>query len=81
MIFQVSADKGMGKRRKIVEFWTTKLFQIHTCVISAQKAKHLDATTMFTYSHKNTPLSQSESGYYLSYFINKQGKKLHEVAF
>ena len=50
-------------------------------MISAQKAKHLDATTMFTYSHTNTPLSQSESGYYLSYFINKQDKKLHEVAF
>ena len=38
-------------------------------MISARKAKH-DATTMFTYSHANTPLSQSERAYYLSYFIN-----------
>ena len=38
-------------------------------MISAQKAKHLDATTMFTYSHANTPLGQSERAYYLSYFI------------
>ena len=27
-------------------------------------------TTMFTYSHANTPLGQSERTYYLSYFIN-----------
>ena len=25
---------------------------------------------MFTYSHANTPLGQSERAYYLSYFIN-----------
>ena len=36
---------------KLVEFWTWKLFQIRACVISARKAKHLDVTTMFTYSH------------------------------
>ena len=40
---------------------------ICACVISALKAKHLDATTMFTYSHANTPLGQSER---VSYFIN-----------
>ena len=28
--------------------------------MSARKAKHLDLTTMFTYSHANTPLGQSE---------------------
>ena len=39
-------------------------------MISALKAKHLGATTMFTYSHANTPLGQSERAYYLSYFIN-----------
>ena len=38
-------------------------------MISARKAKHLDATTMFTYSHANTPLGQSERAYYLSHFI------------
>ena len=39
-------------------------------MISARKAKHLDATTMFIYSDANTPLVQSERAYYLSYFIN-----------
>ena len=39
-------------------------------MISARKAKELDATTMFTYSHANTPRGQSERAYYLSYFIN-----------
>ena len=29
----------------------------------------LDATTMFTYSHTNTPIDQSEGAYYFSYFI------------
>ena len=50
-------------------FWTRKLFQSCACVISARKAKQLDATTMFTYSHANTPLGQSERAYYLSYLI------------
>ena len=34
-----------------------------------RKTKHLDTTTMFTYSHANTPLSQAECAYYLTYFI------------
>ena len=38
-------------------------------LISVRKAKNLDVTTMFTYSHANTPLGQSEGTYYLSYFI------------
>ena len=40
-----------------------------TSVISVRKAKHLDVTTMFTYSHANMPLGQSERAYCLSYFI------------
>ena len=28
-------------------------------------------TTTFTYSHANTPLDQSEHGWYLRYFVNK----------
>ena len=60
----------MGKLSKLVEFWTRKLFQIRGCVISARRTKHLDTTTMFTYSHVNTPLRQSKRAYYLSYFIN-----------
>ena len=50
-------------------FSTQLLFQIRACVISARKAKHLDVTTMFTYSHGNTPLGQSERACQLSYFI------------
>ena len=55
---------------KLVEFSTQKRFQIGACVVSARKAKHLDVTTMFTYSLANTPLGQSERAYYLNYFIN-----------
>ena len=49
---------------------TRRLFQIRACVISARKTKQLDATTVFAYSHANTPLGQSERAYHLSYFIN-----------
>ena len=47
------------------------LFQIRVCVISARKPKHVDVTTMFTYSQANTPLRQSKRAYYLSYFMIK----------
>ena len=50
-------------------FSTQNIFQIRAYVISAREGKHLDVTTMFTYSHANTPLGQSEQAYYLSYFI------------
>ena len=39
-------------------------------MITARKAKNLDATTMFTYFHANIALAQSERAYHLSYFIN-----------
>ena len=61
-IFQVCAEEKMGKESKFVQF--------STCVISVGRAKHLDATTMFTYSHANTPVGQSERVYYFSHFIN-----------
>ena len=35
----------------------------------AGETRKRDVTTMFTYSHANTPLAQSERAYYLSYFI------------
>ena len=54
---------------KLVELSTQKRFQIGACVVSARKAIHLDVTTMFTYSHANTPLGQSEGAYFLSYFM------------
>ena len=50
-------------------FELENFFKFGACVISARKAKQLDATTMFTYSHANTALGQSECAYYLSYFI------------
>ena len=50
-------------------FELENFFKFGACVISARKAKQLNATTMFTYSHANTPLGQSECTYYLSYFI------------
>ena len=59
-ICKVSADEGMGKQSKLVEFSAQKPFQIRACVISARKANHFDVTSMFTYSHANTPLGQSE---------------------
>ena len=78
-IFQVSADEGIGKYSKLVEIWTRKLFQIYACVISLRKAKHLDATTVFTYSHANTPLGQSECTYCLSYFREHNGTVRNDV--
>ena len=48
-----------------------KTFQIRACMIGARKVEHLDATTMFTCSHANKPLGQSERVYYLSYFIKR----------
>ena len=59
-IFQVSAGEGMGKYSTFVELSTQKLFHFRACVISARKAKHLDVTTMFTYSHA-TGLSANQS--------------------
>ena len=54
-------------RRSEVEFDS---YAEYSCVISGRKARHLDVTTMFTYSNANTPLSQSERAHYLSYFIS-----------
>ena len=50
-------------------FELENFFKFGACVISERKAKQFDATTMFTYSHENTALGQSERAYYLSYFI------------
>ena len=70
-IFQVSADEEMGKYSKLFEFSTQNLFQVRAFVISTRTAKHLDVTSMFTYSHANTPFGQSERTYYLSYFTKE----------
>ena len=62
-IFQVSADEEMGKL--VNEFCNSKpFFQICACMIFARKAKHLDVTTVFTYSHANMPLVSRRVGMY-----------------
>ena len=59
--------KWVLNKVNLSRFSTQNVFHIRAC---AQKAKHLDVTRLFTYSHANIPLSQSEHVYYLSYFIN-----------
>ena len=56
---------------KLVEFSTPKCFQIDACAVSARKATHLDVRSMFSYSHANTPLVQSERAY-LYYLFHKK---------
>ena len=46
-------------------------FRFVLAKISMRKSIHLDATTMFTYCHANTPLGQSQWAYYLGYFKNE----------
>ena len=65
---QVGKDfPGFSRRgnglSKLVEFSAQNPFQIRACMISAQKARHFEVTTAFTYSHANTPLGQSERAY------------------
>ena len=67
--------KGWVNKVNLSSFELENFFQICTCLISTRKAKHVDATTMFTYSHANTPLGQSEHVYYLSYFISDNNYK------
>ena len=40
-------------------------------IVLGKHRKH-EVTTVFTYSHLNTPLGQSERAYYLSYFIKHE---------
>jgi len=68
-IFQVSNVDERGKESKLVKYKLKTFFHNRAGVISGCTAKHDDATTVFTYPHANTLLSQSESAYYLSYFI------------
>ena len=73
----------MRKWVNIVNFSNQKPFSnsclLDACMISERTAKHLDVTTVFTYSHKNRPLGQSERAYYLSQRITKllQFRTLH----
>ena len=46
-----------------------KTYIFENLVIGDVVCTTLRHTTMFTYSHPNTPLGQSECAYYLSYFI------------
>ena len=60
----------MGKKCKLVKYKLKTFFHNRAVVISGCTAKYDDATTVLTYPHANTLLGQSESAYYLSYFIN-----------
>ena len=42
---------------------------------------NLHHTSVFTYSHANTPLGQSERAYYLNYFIKRNTKRNKLVKF
>ena len=58
-------------KENLLSFPPKNFFKFVLVLMCIQKAKHLDVSTMFTYSHANTPLSQSERVYYLTYFISK----------
>ena len=45
--FKLQPTRKKGKQSKLVQFSPQNLFQIHACVISAWKAKHLDISTVF----------------------------------
>ena len=48
-------------------------------MVSEQKAKHFDATTMFAYSHANTPLGQSDLSYFMKENItNRENRRKQE---
>ena len=51
----------------VLESQTIRFEMVLNC---AGETRKRDVTTMFTYSHANTPLGQSERAYYLSYFIH-----------
>lgn len=70
LIFQVSNVDQMGKKCKLVKYKLKTFFHNRAAVISGCTAKHDDATIVITYPHANTLLGQSESAYYVSYFIN-----------
>ena len=64
---------GAGVRYVITKFSPLDSllnFLTHGDPLRARFASLLDVKTMFTYSHANTPLGQSERACYLSYFIN-----------
>ena len=54
--------------------WPIKNLYFESLVIGDVACTILRHTTMFTYSHANTPLGQSERAYYLSYFITNFSK-------
>ena len=69
-------------KRIFLEHWfdngisqlTNQTLYFENLVIGDVECTTLHHTTMFTYSHANTPLGQLECAYYLSYFIKKNNK-------
>ena len=66
--YKIQPTRKWVNKVNLSSFSTQNLSQFRTCVISARKAKHLDVTTLFTYSRANMPLGQSDCAYCLSYF-------------
>ena len=50
--------------------WPIKTYCFENLVIGDVACTTLRHTTMFTYSHANMPVGQSECAYYHSYFMN-----------
>ena len=52
-----------------------------TDALARERQDILKSQPMFTYSHANTPLGQSERAYYLSYFIKINKRKYFKKSF
>ena len=52
-----------------------------TDALARERQDILKSQPMFTYSHANTPLGQSERAYYLSYFIKINKRKYFKNSF
>ena len=52
-----------------------------TDALARKRQDILKSQPMFTYSHANTPLGQSERAYYLSYFIKINKRKYFKHSF
>ena len=63
------ATKEWVNKVNLSSFELENFFKFVLARLAREKPNNLTPTTMFTYSHANTPLGQSERAYYLSHFI------------
>ena len=64
-IFQHSADKEMGNKVNLSSFELKNFFGFVLAWLAREKQNNLSQPFMFTYSHANTLLGQSERAHYL----------------